>query len=271
MPRKHKEMPEEIICSLEKSKAAISENRLVVGGIEFVRVPAGKFIMGSRDDNKLAYDDEKPQHTVEITRDYWMARFPLINEQYVACVGKEKHPVKEWEKKKDHPVVNVTWADARNYCQWFNQTYQEDLKQVGNLTLRLPTEAEWEKAARGEYGNEWPWGNEWDVSKCNNIESGPRTTTPVGEYSPQGDSPYGCADMVGNVLEWTHTSWKEYPYKADDGREDVENKAGYCVMRGGCFESLKPMKTVRCANRIKVHPDAFRFDIYGFRVCVSPI
>ena len=266
MPRKHKEMPEEIICSLEKSKAVISENRLVVGGIEFVRVPAGKFIMGSKEDNPLAHDDDKPQHTVELL-EYWMARFPLTNEQYAAYIGKEKHPIEGWEKKKDHPAVKVSWNDAITYCQWFNQTYQWDLKQVGNLALRLPTEAEWEKAARGEFGNEWPWGNEWDASKCNSREGSPGTTTPVGAYSPAGDSPYGCADMVGNVWEWTHTLLKEYPYKPDDGREHP-SAYGDRVDRGGSLYDDR--RYARCAYRNFGMP-SFLYDLLGFRVVASPV
>jgi hypothetical protein len=87
------------------------------------------------------------------------------------------------------------------YCEWFNETFQSEL---GGLLLRLPREAEWEKAARGAYGNEWPWGNEFDPNKCNSVEGGKGGTTPVGSYSSAGgDSPYGCADMVGNVWEWT--------------------------------------------------------------------
>jgi formylglycine-generating enzyme required for sulfatase activity len=117
--------------------------------MEFMRVPKGKFLMGSRDDNKSAYDDEKPQHTVDIPYDYWMARYPVTNELYNAYVKSKgiKHPVDGWEKKKDHPVVYVSWKDAMAYCQWLNEMQNVEFR-MQNLQLRLPTEAEWEKAAR---------------------------------------------------------------------------------------------------------------------------
>jgi hypothetical protein len=146
-----------------------SPNRLTIGGIEFVMIPKGSFLMGSRDGNELAFDSEKPQHSVDLTYDFWMARFILTNEQYAEFLGNKKHPVSDWLKKKDHPVVSVYWDDAMAYCIWFNETFKSEL---GDLLLRLPTEAEWEKAARGTYANEWPWGNDFDPKKCNSAEGG---------------------------------------------------------------------------------------------------
>jgi formylglycine-generating enzyme required for sulfatase activity len=241
-------------------------NRLIIGGTEFMRVPVGKFIMGSKDDNSLASENEKPQHTIDINYDYWMAKFVITNEQYAQYLGKDKHPVSDWQKKKDHPVVSVSWDDAMQYCQWFNQTFKSEL---GDLLLRLPTEAEWEKAARGAYGNEWPWGNEFDPQKCNSAEGKKGgTTSPVGAYSSLGgDSPYGCADMAGNVLEWTHTLYEKYPYVAGDGREDEKSREDR-VLRGGSFYYYS--RVARCAYRYRYDP----FDLSrssGFRVAVSPI
>ena len=244
------------------SEAAL-DNRVIIGGIEFIKIPTGKFIMGSKDDNSLAIDSEKPQHTLELP-EYWIAKYPLTNEQYGIFIGNEKHPLMGWEDKKTHPVVNVSWNDAKTYCRWFNTTHAEDLKKY-SLTLHLPTEAQWEKAARGEYGNEWPWGNEFDPKKLNADEGSKGETTPVDAYR-QGESPFGVADMVGNAWEWTNTVIDKYPYKADDGRED-EKTPGNRVLRGGSFNHSH--WDARCAARSDRDPDN-RSDRVGFRVCASP-
>jgi formylglycine-generating enzyme required for sulfatase activity len=237
----------------------------VLGGIEFVRVPAGKFLMGSTKENESAYDDERPQHTVDILYDYWMARYPITNELYNAYTKAKniKHPVDGWEKKKDHPVIYVNWTDAMAYCQWLNGLIKGELP--SGLILRLPTEAEWEKAARGTHGLEYPWGNQFDKNKCNTIEGRKGGTTPVGLYSPQGDSPYGCADMSGNVWEWTHSLMKAYPYNVKDGRED-EKTSNARVLRGGSFFNVEGY--TRCAFR---HLIVNLFNYRGFRVVASPV
>jgi formylglycine-generating enzyme required for sulfatase activity len=240
----------------------------ILGGMEFMRVPAGKFLMGSKNDNKLAYDNEKPQHSVDIPYDYWMARFPVTNELYNAYTKSKKieHPVKDWEKKKDHPVVYVKWTDAMSYCQWLNNLLKAELP--AGLVLRLPTEAEWEKAARGADGREYPWGNEFDKNNCNTREGGKGGTTPVGSYSSRGNSPYGCADMSGNVWEWCHSLYKPYPYKATDGREDA-TASGTRVLRGGSF--ILDVRLARCACRLDFVIAIFSDNI-GFRVVVaSPV
>jgi formylglycine-generating enzyme required for sulfatase activity len=246
-----------------------NNNKLVLSnGMEFMRVPAGKFLMGSRDDNPMADDDEKPQHTVNRPYDFYMARFPVTNELYNAYVTakRAKHPVSDWEKKKDHPVVYVKWQEALAYCQWLHNLLKGELPK--NMILRLPTEAEWEKAARGEKGNEWPWGDEFDKNKCNSIEGGKGTTTSVRLYSPQGDSSFGCADMSGNVWEWTHSMKKAYPYDAKDGRE-AEKALGSHVIRGGSYNGNK--EYARCAFRYDAN-NLFDADYnLGFRLCVSPI
>ena len=149
------------------------------------------------------------------------------------------------------------------YAKWLNQKLRAE---IGDLEIRLPTEAEWEKAARGEYGNEWPWGNEFDPARCNSSEGGKGTTTPVGAYSPQGDSPYGATDMVGNVWEWCHSLFKPYPYKADDGREK-ESGSDARVVRGGTWYYLR--YRARAAFRYRSTP-ACRDDHLGFRVVVAP-
>ena len=118
--------------------------RMTIKDMEFCRVPAGPFLMGS-DDKK---HNEKPQHTVDIPYDYWLGRYTVTNEQYNSFVGAEggKHPVRNWQKKRNHPVTKVSWRSAKEYCVWLNDSINGE--QPVGLVLRLPTEAEWEKGAR---------------------------------------------------------------------------------------------------------------------------
>lgn len=254
---------------LDGSVLTADQNRWIVGGMELVRVPAGKFVMGSKDDDELAYDSEKPQHTVEINYDYWIARNLVTNQQYSESLGKKKHPVVDWLKKKSHPVVDVSWDDAVDYCKWFNESCKSEL---GDLVLRLTTEAEWEKAARGAYGNEWPWGNEFEAGKCNSAEGRMAGTTPVGAYSSAGgDSPYGCADMAGNVWEWCRDWYDEDEYAKTSSTTPVVNPFGpetgiYHVLRGGSFGDFG--RNVRSARRMRFPYD--RGYLIGFRVCIAP-
>jgi len=111
----------------------------------------------------------------------------------------------------------------------------------------------------------YPWGNEFDQTKCNTYESGIGATTPVGEYSPQGDSPYGCADMAGNVWEWTSSFRQNYPYRPDDGREDMSSE-DFRVLRGGSFHDNEGR--ARAAYRLTDAP-YYRFDHFGLRVGVG--
>ncbi|MBN1453183.1 MAG: SUMF1/EgtB/PvdO family nonheme iron enzyme [Anaerolineales bacterium] len=236
-------------------------------GIEFVKVPAGKFLMGNADKDKSTARSEKPQHTVDLPYEYYIGRFPVTNEQYAAYIKAKgtRHPVSGWEKKRDHPVVSVSLKDAMGYCKWLDELLKDKLP--AGFVLRLPTEAEWEKAARGEKGLVYPWGDIFDKAKCNTKEGGRGTTTPVGAYSPQGDSPYGCADMSGNVWEWTHSIYKSYPYKGNDEREDI-NTGGRRIVRGGSF--YVDCNCARCTYRggrpiTPLNEDEDR----GFRVVAS--
>ncbi len=255
----------------ESKSALLSDHKIEArkfGNMEFVHVPAGEFIMGS-DQN----DNEKPQHTVEIPYDYWIGKYPVTNEQFAKFVALAKYKFEQgdWKKMANHPVVNVSWHDAMAYSKRLNDTLRHELK---GLTLRLPTEAEWEKAARGTQGNEWPWGNKWlwpwdkeyKQSTCNTAEGHKDSTTPVGAYSPQGDSPYGAADMTGNVFEWCLSLFNRYPYNAYDGREH-EKDNGTRVLRGGAFSSLRDH--ARCAFRVRYAPDLSDRNI-GFRVVIAP-
>jgi formylglycine-generating enzyme required for sulfatase activity len=237
---------------------------------EMVYIPAGEFLMGSdpRED-KYAQDDEQPQHTLYLP-DYHLAKTPVTNAQYAAFVQATDHRQPEHWKggkpprgKEDHPVANVSWYDVVTYCNW--------LAEVTGKPYRLPSEAEWEKGARGGDGRIYPWGNQWDAKRCNSEEGGKWDTTPVGTY-PEGASPYGFLDIAGNVWEWTRSLLGEelwnpsfkYPYDPADGREDLDAPDSfYRALRGGAF--LNHERMVRCAYRHGFNPHYFSRGI-GVRV-----
>ena len=131
--------------------------------------------------------------------------------------------------------------------------------------MQLPSEAEWEKAARGINGQRYPWGGEADPDRANYDETGIGASSAVGCF-PGGTSPYGCLDMAGNVWEWTASLFRDYPYRADDGREDPTSP-DVRVLRGGAFSDFR--RVVRCAFRDYYYPNLGNFYV-GFRVVVAP-
>ena len=244
------------------------------------KVPAGEFLMGSVEGDNEGPDDEWPQHTLHLPT-FYIGKYPVTAGVFGAFLEESGYQLEEEEdyravnRQPDHPVVMVSWADAVEYARWQGMV--------------LPSEAEWEKAARGTDGRRYPWGNEWRAGHARTDESW-RTgrmavlswlrwrsfyTTPVGAFSPQGDSPYGCSDMAGNVWEWTRSLWGEdmrevsfrYPYLSTDGREDVQASSEILrVVRGGCYHSHS--RLVRCAFRYR--PIEARLQSVGFRVVLLP-
>jgi formylglycine-generating enzyme required for sulfatase activity len=213
-------------------------------GIEFVRIPAGEFIMGNKLTLEIASQDETPRHAVNIPYDYWIGRSAVTNAQFAEFIEWTHYAFEwtvDWKKNLDAPVVNISWADIQVYLTWLNKHFRRKLPK-GSI-YRLPTEAEWEKAARGTDGRQWPWGNEFDEEKCNSGESFGNFVEPIDLYSPSGDSPYGVSGMSGNAWEWTKTIYMLYPYNPNDGREntgglsdfDVERRYKI-VLRGGSFK-----------------------------------
>ena len=212
-----------------------------------------------------AYENELPQHRLYL-EEFYISRYPVTVFQFEFFLRARKphKPGKEPISgghffKTPRPAGNINWQDALDFCQWVSQ--------VTARHLRLPTEAEWEKAARGVDGRLYPWGNELPdrrrISSANIL--GIWDPPPVGDYSPRSDSPYGCADLVGSVWQWTSSLYRPYPYKADDGREDLAGD-GRRVLRGGPLVFLGPAG-VRCACRIRCTSVPHKRNLYhGFRV-----
>ena len=218
--------------------------------IEMVRIPAGEFLMGSTDSNQ---SDEKPQHSVTLS-DYLIGKYDVTNTQYAAYAQAKGLNWSMPAGKENHPVVSVNWDDAVAFCAW--------AAQVTGRNVKLPTEAQWEKAARGTDGRVYPWGNEAPDNTRANFNTG--GTSPVGTY-PTGKSPYGALDMAGNVWQWTSSLYKPYPYNPNDGREDQGSRETR-VLRGGSWSYNS--SDVRAAIRVGSYPNN-RNDNNGFRVAVS--
>ncbi len=267
-------------------------------GMEMVYVPAGEFLMGSPDGE--GEDDEHPQHTVYLDA-FWIDKTEVTNAMFAKFVESESYqstveksgcgwvylPEKkdwncvsgaDWRHPRgpdsdlsgldSHPVVQVSWFDAKAYCQWAGK--------------RLTTEAEWEKAARGTDGRTYPWGNEWDVHTTKRLnftdkninfdwsdkeaDDGYQYTAPVGSY-PAGASPYGALDMAGNVWEWV-ADWYDGNYYANSpSRNPTGPDSGDArVLRGGSWFNFGYF--VRAAFRVRDVPD-IRGDFVGFR-CLAP-
>lgn len=219
-----------------------------IDGKVMVRVPGGEFRMGTSD--TLAHDlaeqfelpesslrVEQPEHTVDLP-EFWIDRELVTNVEYkkfldanpafpVPALDLDAVRPLNWDAaarafpagRDNYPVVLVTWGDAAAYCKWAGK--------------RLPTEAQWEKAARGTDGRVYPWGNRWDANRTAAGKSGARDAAPVGQFSG-GASPYGAYDMVGNLWQWTSSLERSYPYSAADGRE-AQDAPGKRITRGGMY------------------------------------
>jgi formylglycine-generating enzyme required for sulfatase activity len=226
-------------------------------GAEMVLVPAGPFLMGSLEGEA----DERPAHTVDLAA-FYIDRHEVTHSQYAAFIQATGHkaPI-DWPNAKmppalaKYPVVNVTWADADAYARWAGK--------------RMPTEAEWEKAARGTDGRIYPWGNDPAKKSASGTDAlDPKRregrTFPVGSF-PDDLSPYGVMDMAGNVWEWTADWYNAYP-----GNSTLELEYGhkYRVIRGGgAVDYYGKPSTRRCATRARSVPYG-TYDALGFR-CVK--
>lgn len=249
-------------------------------GAAMVWVPAGSFLMGvsdaeiqvmlnERDDYQLEmFSDERPQHQVTLDG-YWIYKYHVTVGQFrkFCQATKREMPEQQQWSTDSMPVVNVNWHDASDYAQWAGAV--------------LPTEAQWEKAARGTDGRRFPWGETWSVNKCNNhgtqnpLAYGINPAdgkkyhrcTPVGSY-PNGASPYGAMDMAGNAWEWCRDCYAEDYYAHSAKTNPLGPATGEMhVMRGGSWGSTS--KTCRTTARLAQAPDDTMHDCGGFRCAVE--
>lgn len=232
---------------------------------EMVLIPAGTFIMGD-DDMPFA----QPRHAVELG-EFWIGRFPITQHQYATFLrktGRAAPPELNWRgnqpsaESERMPVAGVTWYEAVAYCEW--------LREESGRNYQLPSEAQWEKSARGTDGRRYPWGDALDPQRCN---ADPDIVTPIDAFPAQ--TPYGCYDMVGNVREWCATVWGSSPREpdphlrypwADDGRNDLTAPStARRVFRGGRGYTKN---LLFCSRRDSYAPTRHgpRVSRHGFRV-----
>lgn len=300
-----------------------------VAGMLFCLVPAGKFILGSQND-PLTWEDEGPQQTYDLPYDFWLARYPVSNAQFLefAKAGgylepdfwKEAAASKVWKagllknrvaeeaqvapadfgeplNRPDHPVIAPTWYEALAFCRWLNGRLAAESALPDGWEVRLPSECEWEKAARGgleipkapvmakpaelkragrsplqenpQPKRRFPWGNDPDPARANYLDTGLGATSPVGSF-PDGASPYGVEDLSGNVWEWMRNQYETYPYPdTPAGRAKLEALAapGLRALRGGGFGYHVAL--VRCSAR-HTEKALARYRHIGFRVALGP-
>jgi len=233
-------------------------------GSELLLIPEGEFEMG--DGGGIGC----PKHTVCLDA-YYIAKYCVTNAQYARFVEETGHrPPEDWKgffsksypsRKANHPVVGVSWEDTMAYAKWAG--------------CDLPTEAQWEKAARGPDGYIYPWGNEWDRNKCHNHVSvgggygGAERTASVDAY-PEGASGYGTIQQSGNVFEWCADWYDEYYYeRPEETRNPRGPSAGsHRVCRGGSWKGVY-QSDFRGAFRYRIDP-SYRHDDLGFRLARTP-
>jgi formylglycine-generating enzyme len=256
----------------------------VASSPNLARIPAGEFLMGAAD----AATDERPVHRVHLG-EFFIGRFPVTCDEYARFIRATNRPPPAvralpliaasgrdalfkslalpyvWDLNEPphghgtHPAVLVTWDDAAAYCQWLSEST--------NRSFRLPTEAEWEKAARGGVeGQRYPWGNDIDSTKCNFLldpsTKSQRGTRPTGTFPPNS---YGLCDMAGNVWEWVSDWYGANYYSISESKDPAGPSAGHMrIVRGGSWVN-DDVTMLRCAYRHKVPPDTYAYSI-GFRV-----
>ena len=234
--------------SLGSNPEGFEERWRVRDGVIVVRIPEGPFLMGSEHPQSEA--DERPSHQV-VVDEFLIDKTEVTWRQYAKFASSEGHalpPSPMWGQLPHYPLSFVTWEEAEEYCRW-----------VGG---RLPTEAEWEKAARGTDGRDYPWGKEWDPTRCNSISGGMHRPQPVGSYHGCA-SPYGVLDMAGSHWQWV-SDWYGADYYANSPERNPQGPAtgSARVKRGGYW--MNHPTQIRVTHRGKSAPD-WRNAPHGFR------
>ncbi len=258
----------------------------------WVAIEPGEFVMG---DDKSPWDDEKPQHKVVITRGYRLGRYPVTNHEFAKFIETEGYQKRGywnqegWKRLKkekaseplywrdpkwnrpNQPVVGVSWHEAKAYCRWLEKALQAKRPEwaPNKLEVALPSEAQWEYAARGRQSRVYPWtGDENPNKDLANYGWNTGRITPVGTY-PRGATPEGLLDMAGNVREWQRDEWQEDYKKCQDGDKDPVGKGNPYrrPLRGGAWNGI--VDYLRASYRFR-GPSWFRGDFVGFRCCLRP-
>jgi formylglycine-generating enzyme required for sulfatase activity len=258
-----------------KALASVGDPRravMTVDGMEFCQVPAGAFWMGSGKKEKDASSAEKPRHWVELPYDYQIGRFPVSKAQFkefVATSGYEGWKIGAYSAAANEPAVDVTWHDATAFCRWLTERWRKTGRLPEGWEVRLPSEAEWERAARGDDGRRYPWGEVFDANRVNSEESRIDGPSALGCF-PGGRSRWGCEELSGNVWEWTRSLYDGYPYPEPGSERQIREALaakGPRVLRGGAFDLDAAF--VRCAVRRRDYP-SYRLRNFGFRVVLLP-
>ena len=238
-------------------KSHVGQLKGLVG--ELMKVPAGEFFMGSDDERMPAYShlewapglapagslpEERPKHLVYLET-YKIQRAPVSHalfKKYHVETNRDKALPKCITTERKTPITHVSWYDAIEFCIWLNVRMRDEGLLDDDEEFRIPTEAEWEKAASGPQNYRYPWGDKFKPNCCHYYDSDYSSVIESGAFSPSGDSPYGVQDMAGNSWDWTLSNWGEggskpdfeYPYRPMDGREDIfASSRVRRVIRGG--------------------------------------
>ncbi len=282
----------------------LGDSRLGIGldedglpDISWCQIPSGSFLMGSANDDDNAFRQERPQHEHNIPHAYQISRYPVTNAQYNTFIQSGGYDKKDywledgwiWRIEKEvmgpkdfgrpfsisnHPVVGVNWYEALAFCCWLTSKLRTSGQLDHTQEVSLPTEPQWEKAARGDLNQCYPWGDTPDPDRANYNDTSVGMTSAVGCF-PHGASPYGVMDLSGNVWEWTRSLWGEdrskpsflYPYSKNDGRENLNaNRDILRVLRGGSFSY--PSRLIRVTYRDWNFPANRDYDL-GFRLVIN--